>query len=541
MYIDFSSFFDQSLRETAGFYPAKSHEQAFLRISDGLSHHHSVFFLSGEQGVGKTHILKRLYRKPEPSLSKAWLSAPCPEVSMMMQSLADLYEIRWDPANPNNLRNRLAHEVKNKQMPVLYVDNVTSLDVETVIKLTGILRWRKQSLAKIVFAGRFELDAVLAMFIKHNDIKAMQCKLYALDESEIHAYLVQLSRVSGYAGKSPFDKSAIHALIKHSRGIPARINRLCDFCLFLARTNGHALLDAGLIDQAATYLRKLNLWLLDNEKSTKVDEGKFSFSQVRGEDPDIIDALSKGTDSHSLKQTQVTDDQALIQERPSGFSLRPLWVGCLLVALAIGITYCFLNYSNLSSLNLPEILQSNSKLNDSYVTLGAKQDAELAQSSERDESTLILAVWNNNAQEVIELIQQGVNVDSANHFGQTPLMIAAMLGNQNIVEMVLKNAADIDRIDNKGLTALMLAARNGQTRIVEYLLNRGADINIQDKRGMTAIMHAASFGHQETVGLILKYMPNLALKNSQAQTADEIALSLGYDAIAGEIYNARTH
>ncbi len=591
MYIDFSSFFDQSLRETAGFYPAKSHEKAFLRISDGITHHHSVFFLRGVEGVGKTHILKRLYRKPESSLRKAWLSAHQPTVNMIMQSFADLYGMRWDAENPNTLRKRMAEDIKSKMMPVIYIDNVASIDVQTMIKLSQILRWRKHSLAKVVFAGRFNLNPALMMFVKHNNVKAMQCKLYPLDEAEVHAYLVQLSRVSGYAGKSPFDKGSIHALIKHSKGIPNKINQLCDFCLFIARTHNHFVLDAALVNKAAEDLKKLQLWTLDDEKhqkiqlsstddnvsgseqslavpgmkqdssfhikksiSVRVSVKKDHLSQRSDIDQPILEQDSqlaesewnRAVNSYLLKHPKETDGDTVNQVVSKSYF--QTWLLTLLVlSLLAGGFYYLLNNVDYSNIKLPEFFQStqpkavNSKQNseDSTVTELSTRKPDLTQSNEGVESALILAVWNNKVFEIKELLQLGVDINTRNHFGQSPLMIAAMLGNEQIVTLMLENEAALDVVDSKGLTALMLAARNGQSNVVGYLLSHGADVNIQDKRGLTAIMHASAFGHQETVETILQYKPELELKDSNGQSADAIAQNLGYENIAQMIQKIR--
>ncbi len=587
MYIDFSSFFDQSLRETAGFYPAKSHEKAFLRISDGLAHHHSVFFLRGKAGVGKTHILKRLYRKPEPLLRKGWLSAHSPSVSMIMQSIADLHGIRWDPSNPNKLRQRLVEDLKNNKIAVIFIDNVTNLDVETVIKLSSILRWRKQSLAKVVFAGGYKLSSALTMFVKKNDVKAIQCKLSALDEAEVHAYLVQLSRVSGYAGKSPFDKGAVHALIKHSHGIPSKINRLCDFCLFVARTHNHFVLDAGLINKAAVDLKKLNLWVKEEQNFRKKSKNSDSkddssrnqskpetgFNQETSFKPkktisvcvagskdqpvknlrshqdnnDITDEWNKAVNSYLSKHPD--DSDRINNETTRETSVRPVFVICLLLSLLFGMLYYLSDAGKSFGLRLPEVFSSNlvdsrtidndAKKGDAAPTQLEMIDTGISNSKESVESALILSVWNNKSIEIKELLKLGVDVNTRNHFGQTPLMIAAMLGNEDLVSLMLDNAAAINLIDNKGLTAIMLAARNGQVNVIEYLIAQGADINIQDKKGMTAIMHGASFGHKETVELILKHKPKLELKNNNGQSADVIARALGYESIATIITTAQ--
>lgn len=564
MYIDFSSFFDQSLREVAGFYPAKSHEKAFLRISDGINHQHCVFFLQGVKGVGKTHILKRLYRKPESALRKAWLSEHQPSVDIIMQSFADLYDMRWDSANPNQLRSRLVEDVKNKQIPVLYIDNVKSLDVQTLVALSNILRWRNHTLGKVVFAGRFKLNSVLKMFLKHNNVKPMHCRLQPLDEAEVHAYLVQLSRASGYVGKSPFDKASIHALIKHSQGIPVKINQLCDFCLFIARNRNHLTLDVSLVHQAAADLKKLKLWGHNKKNVNKEHAAALAHSSASYKHHNFSvmpvtktpvatglsaseNYLSQGADTNtqSFKRTsQFLSDEwekainSYLSKHPNDNSIDQIaehtngsyspktwsFAGLLILMLAIG-GYYFLNDFNYTTDSLPESFspwhsknvndQSNSTQS-STAHVSAKVDSDNILNGESIESALVLAVWNNKILEMRELMKLGVDINTRNHFRQTPLMIAAILGNLEIVTILLENGADVNNIDNNGLTALMLAARNGQLSVAELLLSNGADVNVQDKRGLTALMHAVSFGHEQTVEIILKYKPALEVQDNKS-------------------------
>jgi type II secretory pathway predicted ATPase ExeA len=587
MYIDFSSFFNQSLGDTAGYYPAKNHEKAFLKISDGINYHHNVFFLRGIKGVGKTHILKRLYQKPEPGLRKTWLSASHPDVDVIMQTLADQYGVRWDIANANTLRRHLVKDIKNKRMPVLYIDDVDRLDAETVIKLSNILRWRKQSLAKIVFAGPYKMTAVLKMFVKHNNVKAMHSKLQPLDAAEIPAYIVQLSRASGYAGRSPFGKQAMRTLIKYSKGVPARINQLCDCCLFIARTQNRPVLDAALVKEAARGLHKLHVWVPSTKStltakrssSTRQLLGKTSIGVASATTPKTKqskhstryqenrldspaskdDDLSQVVNSKTMigKESRLAADeweQALNSYRlkhpkrkvkhSANVAKKPaskFWKFAsmlLLVLLSAFGAYYFLNQINHSSLGLPVISNksglakhsdSAGRLNENAVS---KINSGVVRKRESEESALILAVWNNQILEINELLQLGADVNTRNHFGQTPLMIASMFGSSDVIKTLLENDAALNVIDNQGLTAVMLGARNGQSQVVEFLLNNGADVNVQDKRGLTALMHAASFGHKTTVQVILKFNPELDIKSNKGRSADVIASSQGYQHVA---------
>ena len=71
------------------------------------------------------------------------------------------------------------------------------------------------------------------------------------------------------------------------------------------------------------------------------------------------------------------------------------------------------------------------------------------------------------------LIERGVDVNSENRRGITPLMIAASQGRNQIVRLLLQHKADTARRDYTGRTALMWAEWNRKPQIVKLLRAAG--------------------------------------------------------------------
>ncbi|KAH6986532.1 ankyrin repeat-containing domain protein [Ilyonectria sp. MPI-CAGE-AT-0026] len=82
------------------------------------------------------------------------------------------------------------------------------------------------------------------------------------------------------------------------------------------------------------------------------------------------------------------------------------------------------------------------------------------------------------------LADMGVEVDSRDEEGTSPLSIAADYGH-----------AEIDSRDGQELTPLMVAASRGHEALVSLLLERGADPNLRDDSDFTPLLHAALDGH----------------------------------------------
>jgi ankyrin repeat protein len=102
------------------------------------------------------------------------------------------------------------------------------------------------------------------------------------------------------------------------------------------------------------------------------------------------------------------------------------------------------------------------------------------------------------------LVAAGADAKAANRYQVTPLSLACVNGNTTIVELLLDAGADPNTTLRGGETVLMTAARTGRSGPVQALLARHANVNAKERRGQTAIMWAAAEGHTEVVRLLIQ-------------------------------------
>ncbi|KAI1316962.1 hypothetical protein EDD11_009206 [Mortierella claussenii] len=123
--------------------------------------------------------------------------------------------------------------------------------------------------------------------------------------------------------------------------------------------------------------------------------------------------------------------------------------------------------------------------------------------------------------EVIDLLQRRqalVNMlTGKNQAGQTLLHRSCSSGSYNTVIELLNQGADINAQDNAQWTPLHEAALEGHTKIVELLLSRGADPNARGHGNDTALHDSAQNEHEDVVRLLLEYGADPDIKNSKAQ------------------------
>ncbi|KAI8493684.1 hypothetical protein Bbelb_286050 [Branchiostoma belcheri] len=124
------------------------------------------------------------------------------------------------------------------------------------------------------------------------------------------------------------------------------------------------------------------------------------------------------------------------------------------------------------------------------------------------ETPLWDAVRGGHANIVTLLLQKGADLgagaNTASGIGQTLLQLAAQSGNAEIVGMLTKAEADLDKADDEGRTPLFLAAESGNAEMVSILIQAGADLNKADSMGRTPLWAAAENGHAEVVSILIQ-------------------------------------
>ena len=122
------------------------------------------------------------------------------------------------------------------------------------------------------------------------------------------------------------------------------------------------------------------------------------------------------------------------------------------------------------------------------------------------------------------LERKGVNPDSSDKDGQTPLLWAAWGGYESIVKLLLEyKEVNPDSSDGHGSTPLLVAAQQGHEGIVKLLLKRKeVNPNSRDNDGDTPLSLATEGGHKGVVRLLQE---RLSADSKPPEARDEEASS----------------
>ncbi|XP_067008858.2 ankyrin-3 isoform X6 [Anabrus simplex] len=134
-------------------------------------------------------------------------------------------------------------------------------------------------------------------------------------------------------------------------------------------------------------------------------------------------------------------------------------------------------------------------------------------------------------EKVLEYLDSGVDINTANANGLNALHLAAKDGHVDIVTELLKRGAVVDAATKKGNTALHIASLAGQEEVVKLLVKNGASVNVQSQNGFTPLYMAAQENHDSVVRFLLSKGANQSLATEDGFTPLAVAMQQGHDKV----------
>jgi general secretion pathway protein A len=244
---------------------SERHREALAHLLYGVRGGGGGFVvLTGDIGAGKTTVCRCLLEQLPARCNVAYIFNPKLTVEELLKSICAEFRIPTRHVGPgvatvkdyvDALNEYLLRTHAVQQNNVLIIDEAQNLsaDVLEQLRLLTNLETHERKLLQIVLIGQPELRTMLAKPTMQQLAQRVIARYHlgALTESETAQYVQHRLAVAGLTKDTPFDARALRRVHRHARGVPRRINLLCDRALLGAYAKGKSNVDKATLEKAA--------------------------------------------------------------------------------------------------------------------------------------------------------------------------------------------------------------------------------------------------------------------------------------------------
>jgi type II secretory pathway predicted ATPase ExeA len=248
-----------------------AHRHAYEQLLTGLKRREALLLLCGETGTGKTTLCRAVLEALGPRTFSAIILNPYMAGAELIRIvLRDFGFISRDEirrgvlaqADVPQLLDALEGFLKSL-MPldahaVVIIDEAQSLPAQVLDQIRMLTAYEQDGrrLVQVVLVGQPMLLNTLKTepLYALNERITRRVMLAPLEPAEVEAYIGHRLGVAGGAETVSFDQDATRLIAELSRGLPRRVNLICDRSLQEGRIEGASVIRADLVKRAARSL-----------------------------------------------------------------------------------------------------------------------------------------------------------------------------------------------------------------------------------------------------------------------------------------------
>lgn len=241
---------------------SERHREALAHLLYGVGGGGGFVLLTGEIGAGKTTVCRCFLEQIPRRCNVAYIFNPKLNTAELLQSICDEFRIPL-PGGPeaslkahvDALNEFLLKTHAVGQNNVLIIDEAQNLSPEVLeqLRLLTNLETSERKLLQIILIGQPELRQMLAQPELEQLAQRVIARYHldALSEEETAQYIQHRLETAGLKRGSLFERKALKRIHELTRGVPRRINLLCDRALLGAYAEGKARVDRAIVEKAA--------------------------------------------------------------------------------------------------------------------------------------------------------------------------------------------------------------------------------------------------------------------------------------------------
>ena len=242
------------------YFPSEQHRRATAYLEYGMQQNEGFVVITGEFGVGKTTIVRRMLDNLDPDkVIAAHLVSTRNEADNTLRLVSAAFGIRTKSTEKSDvllsLEAFLIGMTSKGKRCLLIVDEAQNLSSRAIEELRTLsnAQFGNQALLRIFLVGQPEFRDIL------QSPKMMQFRqrviashhIDPMDEEETRDYVEHRLKCAGADGSPTFTPDSFGAVFRATNGIPRRINLVCDRVLLFGYLNKKKEFDAKDVDEAA--------------------------------------------------------------------------------------------------------------------------------------------------------------------------------------------------------------------------------------------------------------------------------------------------
>src|SRR5437016_9169808 len=239
-------------------YLTPGHREALAQLVYSVRENRGFLVLTGEVGTGKTTLLQAFLRRLDGKAAVAYVFNSMLPFEGLLEYVLEELKVPEPGSSPAQrllaLRRFMLDRRRAGQSTVLVLDEAQNLDVPTLerIRMLSNFETPTEKLLQILLVGQPELRVKL----NRPELRQLQqrielrCSLPPLSREQVRDYILTRLRIAGAHDLGLFSEQAQTRIAVYSRGIPRRVNILCDHCLVIGYADQRRRIEVDVVDQA---------------------------------------------------------------------------------------------------------------------------------------------------------------------------------------------------------------------------------------------------------------------------------------------------
>ena len=242
-------------------YLSRNYEVPLAILVSSLDKGVSLTLVLGKNGVGKTSLINYMYKQIQQDFAVGWVSDRLQSTEELLHNtlMSFGHEVKNLSVDKmlDQLRDVLSSKLEKQyqQSSLLIIDDADRMASDALkgIELLLDLNSENSLLLQIVLVGRYTLRDMLntpnLQGVKER--VGIQCSLDPFTVEETQDYINHRLDIAGGERKNLFDDQACSAVYEYSKGIPAKINSICDEALLRSSEQREYEITSALIREVA--------------------------------------------------------------------------------------------------------------------------------------------------------------------------------------------------------------------------------------------------------------------------------------------------